>query len=138
MLSLLAITLSGIAILQPFDLVKATESSGGSFDVSLDSGSVDSTPGSTRSLQNAPQASLSVSRQGDGTLRLSEVSDSEKRPFRIVYYYRFDASESQENREYIEGELMPAAASYLRRWIRVRLQFQSVHNDQPVFEITCR
>ena len=49
------------------------------------------------------------------------------RPFKIEFTYDFEPTEPLTNIRYIRDTLMPAVASYFRRWIRVRcLLFLSV------------
>lgn len=80
-----------------------------------------------RSLLNAQSPSISAVRRGDGTLRLTEVPEGQKRPFKVAFYYELDPIVAQDVVEYIQDTLMPTIASLLGRWIRVRLCMKFEH-----------
>eukprot|EP00892_Ulva_mutabilis_P001587 jgi/Ulvmu1/11429/UM076_0003.1 len=63
---------------------------------------------------------LTLTRRPDGTLGLAEVPDTQKRPFKLQWYTQFDPSATQEFRDFVTGTIMPAAASLLGRFVRVR------------------
>lgn len=93
-----------------------------------------STGGQQRALLNAQSRPAAVVRRSDGTLRLAEAPEGQKRPFKMAFYYDFDPAESPDVVEYIQETLVPAAASLLGRWIRVRLSslksvYKRIHNS---------
>lgn len=65
--------------------------------------------------------SLSVIVKPDGSLGLAEVPDEQKRPLKIAYYNAMDPTQSEETVEYVMGTIMPAAATLLGRFVRVRI-----------------
>eukprot|EP00892_Ulva_mutabilis_P005911 jgi/Ulvmu1/3692/UM017_0109.1 len=73
-----------------------------------------------RSLLDADLSAIRVTRRADGTLRLEESPESDKRPFRLATYYRFRPGENQDVIDFVQDELMPTVASLLARWLRVR------------------
>jgi len=82
------------------------------------------TVGTTASLHQADRIESYAGRPTGGERALqntvAEVPDDQKRPFKVAFYYDLGPTQEQEIVEYTQGTLMPAAASVLCRWIRVR------------------
>lgn len=65
-----------------------------------------------------------ASRMSSDRRQLStEAPESEKRPFTVAYYYDFGPVEDPVLVSHVQDELMPAVASLLGRWLRVRVTY---------------
>lgn len=68
----------------------------------------------------APGAITPLTPPATGTPVPVPADSSGKRPFKMAFYYNLEAGDPLDVVEYVQQTLLPAAASLLGRWLRVR------------------
>lgn len=76
-----------------------------------------------------------ITMREDGDFLRTEAPDSEKRPFKVAFYFDLDPNEAADVAAYIRETVVPSVASLLGRWVRVRFlhSWDSLcHTHQPI------